>query len=474
MAAPVLSHFEKPVTLSVSRIVIDEYGDGLSEITVVIRIGGILLQSARSDRGGSFEFRNIKLDAAIHSIEAQAPRYSSAKENFSVKPELEGTTINVCLRLESLEVPSESHEVSAEVFEIESGTHAPDIHGTFPNEWRLHMSKNLRFSRVKVFFATDRHEGRIENNDFRKAFTEARAEDNKLRYGQCEVSIPERHRIGELESPSLFKLEFRQNPSKHIALLNGQILEKVSFFSNVSATAQTSRNWDAFVFVHGYSVTFAEALRRTAQIAYDLAFEGAPICYSWPSRGKYSEYPADEASIEWSEAHLMELLNELSSQNGIKTIHLLAHSMGNRALVKCLERIGNAMSQGAASIFRQTILAAPDIDAGVFENIAPLAVKAASRTTLYASSNDLPLQWSKDFHGYRRAGDTEQGIVIVSGVDSIDASKVPSGFLGHSYYGDSRTLLSDIFELFKTGTAPPRFGLRPEQFNGRPYWVFVP
>ena len=124
--------------------------------------------------------------------------------------------------------------------------------------------------------------------------------------------------------------------------------------------------------------------------------------------------------------------------------------------------------------FRQTILAAPDIDAGVFENLAPQVVKASSRTTLYASSSDLPLRWSKDFHGYRRAGETELGIVIVPGVDSIDASNVPSGFLGHSYYGDSRTLLSDIFELFRTGTAPPRFGLRPKQFDGKPYWVFAP
>jgi esterase/lipase superfamily enzyme len=182
----------------------------------------------------------------------------------------------------------------------------------------------------------------------------------------------------------------------------------------------------------------------------------------------------DEATIEWTEAHLMQLLNELSSQNGIKTIHLLAHSMGNRALLRCLERIGNNISQGAESKFRQTILAAPDIDAGVFENLAPIAVKAASRTTMYASSNDRALRLSKDFHGYRRAGDTEQGILIVSGVDSIDASNVPSGFLGHSYYGDSRSVLSDVFELFKTGTPPPRFGLRPVELEGLPYWVFAP
>jgi hypothetical protein len=264
MAAPALTHFEKPVTLSVSGIVIDEFGDGLSDISVAILIGGILVKGARSDPGGSFEFKDIELDAAIHSIEAHAPGYSSAKESLFVKPELEGKTVNLDLRLESLEVPNEYMETA-------NWTTLPDVEDTAPTDRRS------RFSRVKVFFATDRREGRIEKNDFRKVFTEVRAEDNKLRFGQCEVSIPEGHRLGALESPSVFKLEFRENPDKHVVLLNFNILEGASFFSNVSETSRTSKNRDAFVFVHGYNVTFAEAVRRTAQIAHDLAFEGAPI-----------------------------------------------------------------------------------------------------------------------------------------------------------------------------------------------------
>ena len=42
---------------------------------------------------------------------------------------------------------------------------------------------------------------------------------------------------------------------------------------------------EAFVFVHGYNNSFKAAAFRTAQIAYDLEFEGAAICYSWPSQG---------------------------------------------------------------------------------------------------------------------------------------------------------------------------------------------
>ena len=35
-------------------------------------------------------------------------------------------------------------------------------------------------------------------------------------------------------------------------------------------------------------------MRRTAQIAYDLKFEGAPIVYSWPSQEGLLSYTVDE------------------------------------------------------------------------------------------------------------------------------------------------------------------------------------
>ena len=48
-----------------------------------------------------------------------------------------------------------------------------------------------------------------------------------------------------------------------------------------------SRRKEAFVFIHGYNVAFDDAIYRTAQIAYDLSFDGPPILYSWPSRASW-------------------------------------------------------------------------------------------------------------------------------------------------------------------------------------------
>ena len=41
------------------------------------------------------------------------------------------------------------------------------------------------------------------------------------------------------------------------------------------------------VFIHGYNNGFDYALFRTAQIAYDLKYDGAPFLYSWPSGARH-------------------------------------------------------------------------------------------------------------------------------------------------------------------------------------------
>ncbi|WP_429550866.1 alpha/beta hydrolase [Paraburkholderia sp. MM5477-R1] len=42
------------------------------------------------------------------------------------------------------------------------------------------------------------------------------------------------------------------------------------------------------LFIRGFKVGFVDAARRTAQMAYDLGFDGAPVFFSWPSQGQFS------------------------------------------------------------------------------------------------------------------------------------------------------------------------------------------
>jgi esterase/lipase superfamily enzyme len=324
------------------------------------------------------------------------------------------------------------------------------------------------YSVIPVFFATDR--ARAKNGLTEGWFGSQRG--GSLSYGECDVSIPHDHRLGDLESPSWWRLEFSEDPEKHVVLLKATIRDKTSFYSSIAAAIQRSKGKSTFVFIHGYNVSFKEAARRTAQIAYDLGFDGAPVFYSWPSQGSLAGYTVDEQNIEWAQPNLQAFLADYAQRSGADNIFLIAHSMGSRALTRA---VANVLSENPSlrHKIRQIILAAPDIDAEVFRrDIAPALTRSGRPVTLYASSADKAIEVSRTVHGNPRAGDSGDGLVIVKGVETIDATEVDTSFLGHSYIGE-RNMLSDIHELFQTGAdADERFGLAGRNTDKGRYWYF--
>lgn len=333
---------------------------------------------------------------------------------------------------------------------------------------KARLSKK-QYEIVRIFFATDRSQKALENG--RCAFTHKRCEDGKVRLGTCYVSIPFRHKIGELESPSLWHLEFSPKPEKHVVLLSTRKLADKAFYAQVADRVRMSQEREAFVFVHGYDVTFEDAARRTAQIAKDLGFQGAPICYSWPSRGKLRMYPADEATVEWSQQHFEDFLRKLSAKSHANVIHVIAHSMGNRIVMRALSHLGNPAGK-REPILHQIVLTAPDIDAGEFENLARAINPFAKRVTMYASSRDKALKLSRRFHSAPRAGESGPHITITNGVDTIDASTVDTSLLGHSYASSIRAVLSDMSYLLKGLPPGSRHGLVQKVHAKGAYWAF--
>ena len=295
--------------------------------------------------------------------------------------------------------------------------------------------------------------------------------EGTLSLGICEVSIPRDHRMGELEKPSIWKFELRQNPEKHIVLLNVMPQEDQHFWSQVASRVEKSKTKETFVFVHGYYTTFEDAARRTAQMAYDLGFEGAPICYSWPSQGELADYPVDETNAQWTVPHLKRFLQTLAESSQAKTIHVIAHSMGNRAVSNALQLLSTELGTKPCRL-QHLVLAAPDIDADTFKDLAESIKKVADHVTMYISRLDKALVLSKRFHGYPRLGET---VSIISGMDTIDASAVDTSFIGHAYYGDNRSVLSDIFWLLKESKPPTdRFGMQRVQEGPGVYYAFRP
>ncbi len=329
------------------------------------------------------------------------------------------------------------------------------------------------FRNVTVFYGTDRQ--RTGSLEPAERYGSGRG---PLEVGTCEVTIPVDHEPGELESPSWFE---RPDPAKHILLLSVTPKSRSLFAGELAQGVAADLGREALVFVHGYNVSFENAARRTAQMASDLDFRGAAVMYSWPSQADLAKYPVDEANIRWTVPHLREFLDLVARQSGAQRIHLIAHSMGNRAMTEVLLRYAaeESLAPGSAPRFNQIALVAPDVDADVFrEDIAPRIRPISERVTLYASANDKALKVSKGVHGHPRAGDLSSGIVVSTGVETIDASNVDTSLLaaidlGHSYFAEQPTVIEDLKQLL-AGRSPTERALAARSGLGGTYWVFHP
>jgi esterase/lipase superfamily enzyme len=175
--------------------------------------------------------------------------------------------------------------------------------------------------------------------------------------------------------------------------------------------------------------------------------------------------------------HFEEMLRDVLRKTTAKRVYLLAHSMGNRILIASLKDIAQTEPQllRGREIF-ETILAAPDVTADVFRNnIAGILSRAPMGVTLYGSSNDEALKVSKGIHKLNRAGEGGSKMVLMKGVESIDASSVETDFLGHSYFAQSPSVVGDISDLIvQRQRAASRRWLRKagSKTTPIPYWQF--
>lgn len=324
---------------------------------------------------------------------------------------------------------------------------------------------------VPVFYGTDRN--RTRSAEPAKVFGSRRG---PLSFGYVEVSLPRRRDRGEMPVPAWWKPWQRpEDPSRFVLLLSVNPLDREPFVAGLRQAVEKAGAPEALIFIHGFNVTFEEAAERAAQVAFDLEFKGVPMVFSWPSRGNPVLYPQDENDIEWAVPHFEAFLRLALAESGARTVHVIAHSMGNRALARALCSLQSRAAEGGGAALRQIVFAAPDIDRDTFVDLARRFQGKAERFTLYGSSNDRALKMSKLFHGYPRAGESGNDLTLADGIDSIDASKADTSLLGHSYYGSRGPILSDLFYLIREGLPPDRrSGFRAGERDRRRYWVYQP
>lgn len=208
------------------------------------------------------------------------------------------------------------------------------------------------------------------------------------------------------------------------------------------------------LFIHGFDTSFRDAVAHAAQLGVDLKVSGRTFCYSWPSAAKgVNWYSADAAALEASLPLLKEYVDIILRQTGCAPLTIIAHSMGNRAIIRWLDSVVREKSCQIAGRIKNLLFAAPDVDTDVFTQSVPSLLPISKKTTLYVTPADLALRSSKWVHNYGRAGLCPP-VLTLPNMDTIQVEGFNLLDLAHSYYREAATVLHDIFTLYHFGSDP--------------------
>jgi esterase/lipase superfamily enzyme len=277
-----------------------------------------------------------------------------------------------------------------------------------------------------VWYRTNRR--RADPSDPTAGYSADRESTDFVHYGRCLVSIPRSHRFGSVGS-SWWRRWLTGTDDRL------RVVERAEFDRDAFWTAlwgEIAQGHDegqqALVYLHGYNVPFDEAAIRAGQIGFDLKVPDAMAFFSWPSQGSLGGYASDEASIEASEHAIADFLVRLATDSGASRVHVIAHSMGNRGLLRAVQRIIAQASATSGVRFGQVLLAAPDLDTCLFRDLA----------TIYPRISELDLS-----------------------------------ILGHAYFAEAHGVLYDMHQLLNANAAPDsRLRLHARQSpDGRRYWA---
>lgn len=224
---------------------------------------------------------------------------------------------------------------------------------------------------------------------------------------------------------------------------------------------------DVLIFVHGFNVTFQNAVKSAAKIAYDLDYKGPVILFSWASAGKLREYDYDEESAILAEPAFAELINLLIYNR----IHILAHSKGSSVVAGGLRVLAQQAARKPS--VGEVILAHADLSVDDFVATIDATKTLGGHITAYCADNDLPLVASRMKNSGSRLG---HDITAFEGADIVDVSALGRAFsLNHSTFVHNPTLFGDMSRLLVFGTRPvdkrtPLFKVQTTQKG--PYWQY--
>lgn len=215
---------------------------------------------------------------------------------------------------------------------------------------------------------------------------------------------------------------------------------------------------NAFVFVHGFNNRYEDSVYRLAQIVHDSDVKATPVLFTWPSRANVFDYNYDKESTNYSRTALEDILKKLSDAPKVKSITILAHSMGTWLTMESLRQMG-IRDGNVPSKIENVILASPDIDLDVFAKQFVEMGHKRPKFTIFVSQDDRALALSSFISGdVSRLGAIDPSAepyrtqLERAGITAIDLTKVKSeDGLHHGKFAESPEIVQLIGTRLATG-----------------------
>lgn len=334
--------------------------------------------------------------------------------------------------------PTETPKKEIDNFDVEFQNSLKDVWGSYFKE-NYNDSRSIdifiatnRVAKTEAFGCTNSYYGVTENNE------------NKLNFGICRINVPKNHSTGEIE----FTTDRRASSHRFYKVVRAKQMnldEVIDFFKRTKRTP--------LIFVHGFNVKYQDAVLRSAQITYDLKYQGPVMLFTWPSGagdGFFDDkflnktYEQNQKSAKNSVKLFKEIMLKLGENN--LPANIIIHSMGHQVVLPALNLLGkeNGNLFSEKKLVNELILSAPDYEINEFQNNVDSIKKLTKRITLYCSYNDKAMVASSTINNNERLG----ACANVEGVDTINVSLIDDKTFGtgHSYYA-GREIITDVFQV---------------------------
>lgn len=330
---------------------------------------------------------------------------------------------------------------------------------------------------VPVLFATNR---KREQKQQSVSFSGDRG--SELSFGLVVVTVPKERAAqkGSRSATNAPSTDVGVADTQRLAMHCIEVIDNAQIVEAAVRRLGNSKTYpsEVLIFVHGFNVSFDGAVRRVAQIAHDIKFDGGTFLFSWPSRETVKDYFTDRETVDIAAEDFQIFLEKIVAKTNARKVHFIAHSMGNMVLLRALRNMGNE-APALREVIGEIIYAAPDVDPGVFARLVEKVRFPGAGFTLYASRGDKPLWLSGLLRDRPRAGYILDKPLILENVDTVDITSAGSAgwynlfALDHDIYASSPPIVLDMQRIIQHRLRPPdkrSNDFEPVVIESRTYW----